>query len=295
MKRLLFTIFLSFGLVNLFAQQWAPIGTKWYYTDIDWGFPGGHYPHEIESTGDTVINGQACRIIQGYCECGFFGNKTFMYSDTNRIYLYNDSLNSFHVFYDFTKVQGETWTIVPPTPADSFKVLVDTIYTKVICGNSYTLQHIRNNDLGMILWEFYGDVVKGIGNITGCLFPVSAVCDPPSGSLRCFENSDTLIKFDTIPCDTIYYTWMSVKENLVESFFISPNPFTTSAQITLNQTYQTVALEVYDIQGKLLLQNRYAACKQIELKRGNLNEGLYFLKLTIDGNREETRKIIINE
>ncbi len=79
------------------------------------------------------------------------------------------------------------------------------------------------------------------------------------------------------------------------SINVSPNPFTTSAQITFNQTYKTIALEVYDIEGKLLLQNRYADCKQIQLNRDNLNNGLYFLKLTLDDKAMETRKVVVSE
>ncbi len=102
---------------------------------------------------------------------------------------------------------------------------------------------------------------------------------------------------DTTEIDSLYHECNTI--GIEENFFnhvisISPNPFATSAQITFNQTYQTIALEVYDIQGKLLMQNRYAACDHIELRRGNLEDGLYFLKITLDGNKVETRKIVVS-
>jgi hypothetical protein len=76
---------------------------------------------------------------------------------------------------------------------------------------------------------------------------------------------------------------------------ISPNPFTTSTQITLPQTFHNIALAVYDIQGKLLAQHQYKDCSQIQLNRNQLSNGLYFLKLTLDDKEVETGKIIVSE
>ncbi len=76
---------------------------------------------------------------------------------------------------------------------------------------------------------------------------------------------------------------------------ISPNPFTQSTQITLPQTYHSIALAVYDIQGKLLMQQNCTGCSQIQLNRNGLNSGLYFLKLTLDDRWVETGKVVVRE
>ena len=79
------------------------------------------------------------------------------------------------------------------------------------------------------------------------------------------------------------------------TFSLSPNPFTQSTQITLNQTYQNITLEVYDIQGKLMMHQEYADRDIIQLERNCLNNGMYFLKLTLDGKIVETGKIVVGE
>jgi hypothetical protein len=77
--------------------------------------------------------------------------------------------------------------------------------------------------------------------------------------------------------------------------FTSPNPFTTSTQITLDKTYHNISLSVYDIQGKLMLQNQYADCNTIQLGRNGLGNGMYFLKLGLDDKWVETTKIVVSE
>jgi hypothetical protein len=86
-----------------------------------------------------------------------------------------------------------------------------------------------------------------------------------------------------------------IHEFLNNNISISPNPFTQSTQITLNQTYHNIVLSVYDIQGKLMLQNHYVDCDKIQLNRNQLSNGLYFLKLALDDKQVETGKIIISE
>jgi hypothetical protein len=90
---------------------------------------------------------------------------------------------------------------------------------------------------------------------------------------------------------------MGVEDNIAQSntFTLSPNPFSHFTQISFGQTYGDIALEVYNIQGQRVTENHYAACNEITLHRNGLRQGMYFLQLTLDGKRVETRKIIISE
>jgi hypothetical protein len=83
--------------------------------------------------------------------------------------------------------------------------------------------------------------------------------------------------------------------NSNEILNITPNPFSQSTQITLNQSYHNIALAVYDIQGKQVAQQQYADSDKIQLSRNQLSNGLYFLKLTLDDKAVETGKIVVRE
>lgn len=86
-----------------------------------------------------------------------------------------------------------------------------------------------------------------------------------------------------------------VHDNIKNDLKISPNPFSQSTQITLNKTYQNIALAVYDIQGKQVAQQHYTNCSQIQLNRNLLTNGLYFVKLTLDDKAVETVKVVVGD
>lgn len=79
------------------------------------------------------------------------------------------------------------------------------------------------------------------------------------------------------------------------SIKISPNPFSSTTQITLPKTYHTIFLSVYDMQGKLVAQNQYADCDKIQLNRNKLTNGMYFLKLIMDDKEVTTGKIVVSD
>jgi hypothetical protein len=88
----------------------------------------------------------------------------------------------------------------------------------------------------------------------------------------------------------------SINEFVKESeISISPNPFTQSTQITLPQTYRSITLEVYNLQGQQVAQYQYANCDKIQLMRNHLGSGLYFLKLTLDDGVVRTGKVVVSE
>jgi hypothetical protein len=91
---------------------------------------------------------------------------------------------------------------------------------------------------------------------------------------------------------------VGINENLLtpnSNFTLSPNPFSHSTRISLGQTYKDIALEVYNLQGQRVAENHYAACREITLQRNGLRQGMYFLKLTLDGRMVETRKMMISD
>jgi hypothetical protein len=106
----------------------------------------------------------------------------------------------------------------------------------------------------------------------------------------CTYSDTTTITQQFCNPDTITNTY-ELNKNC--SFRVSPNPFSQSTLITLNQSYHNIALAVYDIQGKQVAQQQYADCDKIQLNRNQLSNGLYFLKLTLDDKAVETGKIII--
>src|SRR4051812_604502 len=111
MKQLFFlATFLIFS--PIYAQSWAPIGTKWTFgVGSFFGDQTGY--REWLSVGDTLVGGKLCKLIKGSEESVWgdpLDNTIITYEDSNIVYWYTN--NQFTTLYDFNKNVGETWTIM---------------------------------------------------------------------------------------------------------------------------------------------------------------------------------------
>ena len=79
------------------------------------------------------------------------------------------------------------------------------------------------------------------------------------------------------------------------SLLAFPNPFSSTTQITLSQTYHNILLSVFDIQGKLVAQNQYQETNNIILNKNKLNNGMYFLKFVLDEKEVATGKVVVSD
>jgi subtilisin-like proprotein convertase family protein len=97
-------------------------------------------------------------------------------------------------------------------------------------------------------------------------------------------------------CSTGLIPSLSVQNNSLEDFKIYPNPsegqFTISG---LNTNGENISIEVYDLQGRLVLKKNYNDNGSDFAKTINLNQnssGIYLLKLT-QGQNSEVKKLIV--
>jgi hypothetical protein len=180
---------------------------------------------------------------------------------------------------------------------DSLSGLNGGQYTYVMTVDSVIVGTEYRRRLGIGCPHFfnypYVFLIEGIGSTFGFVEPINI---PIEGVLKlyCFTQNGISLYQSADPHSTCDF--LAVKE--IESnkpVGVSPNPFTTSTQITLDKTYHNISLSVYDIQGKLMLQKQHKDCNQIQLNRNGLGNGMYFLKLTLDERWVETGKIVISE
>ena len=286
MKKVIFTLVLINFYTVILAQEWAPTGTIWHYSQSTLN-PNLQSYKTIESVGDTVFQNKTCRKmfeITRYIVP--ISHKTYlMYSINDSVFYYEDLASRWCLLYLFNAQAGDTIYL------DCFNLKVSVDFTDTITYNSQLrrVQYISSNNFGA---NFWGTNIEGIGNNI-FMFPQGDMYT--DGPLRCFQDSSGLIKFTTLSCDIIINSTSINSYSPAINFSLSPNPFSQSTQITLNQTYHNIALAVYDIQGKQVAQQQYANCDKIQFSRNQLSNGLYFLKLTLDDKAVETGKIMISD
>ena len=86
---------------------------------------------------------------------------------------------------------------------------------------------------------------------------------------------------------------VGIKENnFQKGFSVFPNPFSAKTNIQLfNKTIKQI--ELYNIYGFLVKRIDNINSNQIEIEKGNLDTGIYFLQIKTDNNTRQTCRIVI--
>jgi hypothetical protein len=285
------TFILLFNLIfihNLcIGQNWAPIGAKWHIGLIESFFSPNQGYIIVESIGDTVISGKNCQILSQtrYYSNGNISNlgSLYMYEDSGKVFNY--FVNDFYTLYDFNAQPGDTWSVVVPYPSpfsqgpnppDSIvTIVVDSISTTMISGqNLKTLYvHSDSND-----WYFLNPIIENIGSRSG-LFPyIYDWMDSDLPFLRCYE--DATLNFQqnpTVDCDLLITSTIDVHDQ--KSLTLSPIPF--KEHLIIHNGYnEDFAVEVIDMNGKIVNRFSQSRTSQLEINMMFLQKGFYVFRFT---------------
>lgn len=169
-------------------------------------------------------------------------------------------------------------------------------------------------------WRIYG---QGILEVTfaNIMLPDSNVNEPasngffrfrinqvPNNPLGTVINNSAAIYFDynlPIITNTTYHTIgdnflsvniiTSIEETIDKDISVKvyPNPFQEQATLeVIGRDYQELQLKVFDIMGRVVLQD-LSTSNKIQLQKGNLSQGVYIYQLEGDGELINTGKLIV--
>jgi len=252
------TILLLLG-ISLFSQEWAPIGSKWYYS-LQAEYSTGYIL--IESVRDTMVQDHPGKILSqrgyGWTSPGYLDTiklgEIITYEKEGAIYYLVD--DEFYVLFDIEADPGYSWTVKTPYMeghqiSDTTGVVkVDSTGVEIIGNQSYKVLYISNQE-GCVGYSST-KVIESIGPIDTYLFPQFVGCFIDAaigGPLRCFHN--TTIEYTTgisPNCDFIPTSARDHKQNYIRAY---PNPFTEYFFIENTQNLELL-IEIYSISGKLI-------------------------------------------
>ena len=271
-------------VVNVSAQTWAPIGAKWTFGV---GFVTGPEVEFREWTciGDTLVNGQTCKIIKrsGSSVVGDNLDKLITYEDSSKVYYFNS--NQFATLYDFNKNSGETWTIMNDTC--EIIVTVDSTSTETINGFTLKVQYVSG--------PFYGKILEHIGHTER---PSPFSCDDGAidfnyyTGLRCYQ--DSIIGYHSFGIAPSCNYTTTVKEKLENKLGLNifPNPSTN--QITIQTNFnKNCNYSIYNSLGQLVKKG-IVQSNTATLFIGELKSGIYNLQLNYN-NYSETKRFILEK
>ena len=296
MKLILVQLF-SLFIFTASAQQWIDHNAQWHY---GWWTIGGVGYTQINYTGDTLINGQACQklvptnhsfAMTQFGTIAYVGAEQWptklTYSNGDTVFWLVD--NDFHVLYNFGGQQGDMWDLGLDTTNASFLCSysiahVDSSGVTDINSSAHRWVAIRADSLAS--YGFNGMAIEGIGQVGDYLFPLPKNCNPNISfhpfnyHFNCF-SSDSFALYNPSgeDCDHPMQV-VSIEELQKASITIYPNPTNdiTSIALPLNSSW---TIEVYATDGNLAYTK--ANCTGVKmLDTSNWQVGLYLCKLTSD-------------
>lgn len=276
-KTLFFLVFISIAVEN-YAQEFAPIGAIWHYTQGTIN-PDLTSFKTIESVSDTTINGISCKKlieVERYLDTSDI-NYHYMYSNNDSVFFF--AQNNFHLLYDFGANSGDTiildyFITGYGTP---LKMIIDSTGTIMVSGQARKIQYIKCGD-GFFI-EFGNNVIEGIGN-TYFMFPTyDGTMDGP---LRCYQDDSTSLFMNPFH---INYGWnhqdceeiiTGIEETKsIENVSIYPIP--AKNIISVKNIDKETAFRIFNINGIIILQGIITESSKINIEE--FIEGIYFIEL----------------
>lgn len=287
MKNVILTLILFVSNYCL-AQNWGENNAVWHYEQINIEPPFNDDFIKFSTIGDTIILGETSKIIleERITSNDTIAKEIFMKSDSNQVYLFDSSSNSFKLIYDFNALTGDTIEVFCPERfGDStITIVVDSVSTININGNILGVQHVSQT--AMAYYYMSGIIIENIG-WTGFMFPLSTLADPPyGGELRCFQNDLIgLYKPSVVDCD--YITGIESINNS-NNISIYPNPANDVINVSVAKELdlKNVALTLVDISGRTVLTQTIKST-ETTVDINYLQKGVYLLKIG-----EQTTKLI---
>lgn len=288
-------MFLRYALPSLLClflfsnspAQWATDGTKWCYskkhalsTTTEFTF--------YEVTGDTTIQGQACKILRRPMDffCDFRFHEEWMYDSLGKVFFFDVHLNRFELLFDINAQANDSW-VTYLSAMDSLTTTVDSVRTELIGNAMLKVLYVSYNvqGPGYFVQHPNSRLIERIGD-THYMFPWRGVaCDlVDGGPLRFFEDS-LVGSYDTGLADSCTQVITGVtgpaSATLAEVY---PNPSGGQWNVRMRLPVgETALLEVFDATGKRHHHHQmrvYSKETQHQLTLPQLPSGIYLLRVT---------------
>ena len=177
-------------------SSFAPLGAEWYFHVWSQGPitepPFYYIRHAV--TGEAVVQGHLCSVIDGY---------RYVYEEGGVVYMYNHSTDAFTVMYDFNAEEGDTW-YCDIEEGFTCLVTVESVDSVTWNGHTYRTQYVTGYipDEGFLIYD--GRIIEGIGYEKG-LFPHEFVYDGTEYAyMRCYlEDGELLYHEGDYDCDYV--------------------------------------------------------------------------------------------
>ena len=303
MKKIYFISFFVLQTLVMCAQDFAPIGAKWYYSRpyVD----ENNFEFVIfEPVKDTVINNKNCREIDitNSTNLGSISSKEYIYQNGGSVFYYNSG--SFFLLYNFSANEGDTIIVhnekfkgtggfLHNDTIQLFKykiVEIDSINISGVWLKRQKIEPIESGVWGFVFGGVDSYIYEKLGSL-GYFFGRfgTFTTQESMGLLRCY--SDLSVTYENpdwaYSCD--YITDINMVK-LGKNVKIFPNPSEKIISIISDELIDRIVIT--DITGNIVkIINNKGKCFAINIE--SFKSGVYFMKIKFNKNNYyQTTKII---
>ncbi len=300
-KLVLFFIFLPF---MLFSQQSTPLikdGGIWRVVKAGIVTPPDPWwiiKEQYLMEGDTIFNNETYKKIYRCDYSPSIYNKVFLggirEDSLNKVYFYLGSNMSLftadllqpmttYLLYDFSLNIGDVLNVVNSQNSIQTLQTIDS----VLVGNTYRKRWIFNGVNGL-----NREWIEGIGDVQGLFFPLQYTFEDQQ-LLSCYED-DALFwnnpQLSGADCFTVGIDDSESQINTIVNVY--PNPVLNKLSIEIpNNVNEDFEIELFDITGRSVKSKTYSNQKKIDVNIGDLNKGIYILRIRAKGINQSIKVI----
>ncbi len=294
----------SYQNQSLHAQDFAPIGSIWYYSYYDEYNSSNRGYYKIESLKDTTIQEHNCKklSITRYSSYSGYANLIdYEYVYTVGDIVYRLAKNDvFYVLYNWGAQIGDTWTVRSRTFISEgieleAEIEVRNIRNVEINGEPLRQLEVSSDNIELsFAWGENNLITEKIGSVN-YLFPQSHnMVDLVGiiGPLRCYQDNVFGLYNNTSgeTCDAIFTS--TEKTTKEDNFLISPNPTTNNISIKRSmQESKRLQVSIYTIQGQLVEKKEFRESEK-NLEIDLPQKGTYFLIIQSEDGVRWIKKVV---
>jgi hypothetical protein len=296
MKKLLLIVLFS-ASSSLFGQDYKPLldnYNEWHITTCFFGCLTDKY----YTNGDTIVDGNDYKVLDGY----HYISRTFLLREElldRKVYLniVSPSGNNEYLLYDFSMIIGDSIDMknpITPFPENAGYYRLDSIIPRPLAdGNDYRHFYLSPSISNTIsstnaVW------VEGAGSLSLINAPSGYPDINGAGHLSCsFKNSNPFYSnLDSIDsCEPLIILGLNEFNNQLSE--VQVNTLVSDKYCHLTNIQNARFIDVYDLNGRRLIDHTNNGKREVSLDFSNLKSGLYIIVINTNQFQKRTFKVIV--
>lgn len=256
------------------------------WNEVSYDFQGTAFNRRYTfATDSTFTNGNwYYELLRSWDETGNNWENTGEYFRKSGSKIYQIVEGEDYTLYDFSLVEGDTFTIAETSNIPERKLIVSQIDSVSLMDNS------KRKRLGLRCEDdpdasLYGERIwiEGVGDLQGLLSVDESCTLDQNSKLLCFYDDDQALYQD--PIEGKCWITTSTKELIDYGIEIFPNP--VKNRIVISGLNGAAGYKLYTSNGATILSGQTNG----EIDVNSLSSGLYLLEFSIEGKSITTRVI----